>query len=107
MTEESVVIVCILFLATCLLASPAIYTILTAPPYYRDTAPDGWYHQRSYIANFSIYNNGTEVFFPVCDHDYLGPLHGFFKVADGVVFEEGRYDIKIVNNIIVEAHRYE
>ena len=107
MNPESKIAVSSLFLVTCLLMSPAIYNIVTSPAYYLDTAPDGWYHQRSYITNFSIYNNGTEIFFPVCDHDYLGPLHGFFRVADGVVFGEGRSDIKIINNIIVEAHKYD
>lgn len=75
--------------------------------YYRDSAPDGWYHQRQSISQYNLQNNGTEVFFAMCDHSYLGPLHGTFKVASGVSFGDGgRFDLRLKGNVIVEAVPY-
>lgn len=85
--------------------------------YWRDGAPNGWYHQRSYVtvsSNYTDYNgnpisdlsqNATMIYFPVCDHAYLGPLHGNFKITCQLT-ENGRYDFHIVNNVIVEAKLY-
>lgn len=77
-------------------------------PYYRDSAPDGWYHQREGIGPYN-YVNGS-VSFALCDHSYLGPLHGTFKVSNSLQimgFFEGNtsklYDLRIENNIIVDA----
>lgn len=93
----------------CFVIGVTVSTILTPHPlHYVDEAPDGWYRQRSYIYHTHISDNGTKIFFSLCQEYSSGPLHGFFKVADNVVFfDEGRYDIKIVNNTIVEAYRYE
>ena len=50
--------------------------------YWRDGAPNGVYQQREW--GF-IDKDAKTWFFAVCDHSYLGPLHGTFTVSDNVI----------------------
>lgn len=93
--------------------------IFSGPYYQAGTTPDGIYRQRSYVVtNTTVYKDGElssysdvenrTVFFPMCDHAYLGPLHGFYKIADGVDFGTGgRFDIKVINQEITAVWCYE
>lgn len=97
----------IVFLIISVVAGVAMFLSLESyysNDYWRDFAPDGWYHQRSYVQQSDLINNGTMIFFPICDHSYLGPLHGTFKITCNLT--EGRYDFHVVNNVIVEARSY-
>lgn len=104
--KEPLLITGVVLITVFILSVGAVYYQGYVGDYWRDSAPDGWYHQRSYVSSYDIINNGSEVFFPICDHSYLGPLHGCFKVASGVALSEGRFDFRVVNNVIVEAVPY-
>ncbi len=82
-------------------------------PYYRDSAPDGWYHQKEGIGTYNYDKINGVVCFALCDHSYLGPLHGTFRVSDDLIAkgvfegnESRQYDLYLENNIIVDAHPY-
>jgi len=72
--------------------------------YYADgLAPSGWYHQRSYIEQSYVTEENT-IFLPICDHPYLGPLHGTWHLTPNVHFPEpGGYNLRVENGIIVEV----
>jgi hypothetical protein len=83
-------------------------------------APDGTYLQKdwgspnniSYPHGGGWINNATSWSFAMCNHDYLGPLHGTWDVAkgtqiplwkDGVFPIDARLYVTIKDNIIVDA----
>ena len=92
-------------------------TVLSTPPYYAAPgsntetwgAPDGTYLQK----DWGSFDNQTRIWsFAICDHDYLGPLHGSWKVADGVwvpIWKVGVYPtdarlyVTVQDNIIVDV----
>lgn len=56
----------------------------------------GWVNSVSFPAKGGWVNNATEWTFAICDHDYLGALHGTWKVAQGVsvpIWEKGVFPI--------------
>lgn len=76
--------------------------------------PDGWYQQK----DWGFYDNQTRVWsFAMCGHDYLGPLHGGWRVAESVSWipiTSGRYPngvypfdaqlwVQLENNTIVNV----
>jgi hypothetical protein len=73
-------------------------------------APDNTYLQK----DWGSFNNETRMWdFAICDHDYLGPLHGSWKVAEGVwvpTWKAGVYPtdaqlyVTVKDNIIVDTH---
>ena len=70
-------------------------------------APDGVYKQK----DWGSFDNATlQWTFAMCDHDYLGPLHGSWKAAPDVSFldwhdypEDSSLFLRLENNIIIEA----
>jgi hypothetical protein len=99
-----------------------------APLGYADYtgAPDGIYEQLDWGSPLGLdipwgsetvvyggwYSNVTDWNFAMCDHDYLGPLHGCWPVANGTsipVWQVGvfpvdaRLYVTIENNTIVKA----
>jgi hypothetical protein len=83
-------------------------------------APDGTYLQKdwgspnniSYPHGGGWISNATSWSFAMCDHDYLGPLHGTWAVAngtqiplwyDGVFPTDARLYVTIKDNIIIDA----
>lgn len=95
-----------------------INAVLSAPVYYAAPgsntetwgAPNGIYLQK----DWGSFDNQTLTWsFAMCDHDYLGPLHGSWPVKAGVwvpvlnqvgVYPfDARLYITIENNIIVKA----
>jgi hypothetical protein len=81
------------------------------PPYYTmpEGAPNGVYTQK----DWGSYDNQTNTwYFAICDHDYLGPLHGAWQVANntwvpiwktGVYPIDARLILTLENNTIVKA----
>jgi len=71
--------------------------------YYVDgIGPNGWYHQKEGISLSQI-NNRT-LFLPICGHDYLGPLHGFWTLGSNVnITESGWYNLHVQNGTIDEV----
>jgi hypothetical protein len=91
-----------------------------ASPHYYLTAPDGMYLQKDWgwVNNVSFpsvggwVNNATSWSFARCEHDYLGPLHGSFAIAenvsvpiwkDGVFPNDARLYITLKNNTIIDV----
>lgn len=83
-------------------------------------APDGVYEQKDWGFPDSVeypceggwVTNATEIFFAMCDHSYLGPLHGSWKVTNGTwipIWHKGvfpvdaRLIITLKDNIIIDA----
>lgn len=83
-------------------------------------APNGVYEQKEWGLVNSIsfptiggwVNNATAWSFAICDHTYLGPLHGTWKVNNGTsipIWEKGvfpidaRLIITLENNTIIKA----
>ena len=91
-----------------------------AAQHYYETAPDGTYLQKEWgwVNSISFphsggwLNNVTSWTFARCEHDYLGPLHGSWKVQEGVsvpIWQQGvfpidsRLYITLINNIVVNV----
>lgn len=65
----------------------AVVTVLFAVffqtnTYWRDWAPDGVYVQKDWGWIDPSSKTWT---FAICDHAYLGPLHGSFKISDSAL----------------------
>jgi hypothetical protein len=107
---KSLIVITISMVLIVVLVSTIMFVqINSIPLYYRESAPDGTYLQK----DWGSFDNQTRIWsFALCDHNYLGPLHGDWHVADGVwvpVWYTGVYPmdsrlyITLKNNIIVDV----